>query len=178
MVVDIPHAVLEADLEEVQINSQNSIELLMGKILLKLSAKFNVSEAAINFLTESLLGALINCEACSTKEIVDSLHTLCTTFKRKRFFSKYLNYVAPEELYIASEERHVRNVNGVYLPKQMNCTFQYINVRQTLTALFSNNDFFTTFFSEKKSTDGFIRCHRDSSHFAEHPFLKKISICC
>lgn len=67
MVVNIPRAVLEDDLEEVQINHQNSIELLMGKILFKLSAQFIVSEAAINFLAESVLGAFIDCEPCSTK---------------------------------------------------------------------------------------------------------------
>ncbi|KZS04905.1 Uncharacterized protein APZ42_032048 [Daphnia magna] len=67
MVVNIPRAVLEDDLEEVQINHQNSIELLMGKILFKLSAQFIVSQAAINFLAESVLGAFIDCEPCSTK---------------------------------------------------------------------------------------------------------------
>jgi hypothetical protein len=116
----------------------------------------------------------MHCGSCSKNEIVESLQKLSTTFKRNKFFTKHFNYVSPEEIYFGSEEKQIRNHNGVILPRQIKTTFQNISVRQTLTSLFSNEDFFHKFFSEKKSSDGFLRLHRrDGEHFANHPFLKR-----
>lgn len=67
----------------------------------------------------------------------------------------------------------MRNRDGNFVPKQVKKTFQFISVRKTLTGLFSNDLFFHKFFSEKPSTDGFIRSHRDSAHFASHEFFKR-----
>lgn len=56
MDIDLPHGDLVADVEEIPKHFPFSISL--GKIMLKLSAHFNVSELAINFFTSSLICAL------------------------------------------------------------------------------------------------------------------------
>lgn len=43
-------------------------------------------------------------KCCSKQEIVESLQALSTTFKRKTSSKNYFNYVAPEEIFIGSEE--------------------------------------------------------------------------
>ena len=98
---------------------------------------------------------------------------MSTTFKRNKFFTKHFNYVSPEEIYFGSEEKQIRNHNVVIFPRQIKTTFQNISVCQTLTSLFSNEDFFLKFFSEKKSSDGFLRSYRDGEHFENHTFLKR-----
>ena len=163
----------EHDFEGMAIIPDDSVSVSVGKILLKLSAHFNVSETAINFLTKNLLDTFMNCGPCSKNEIVESLQKLSTKLKRNKFFTKHFNYVSPEEIYFGSEEKQIRNQNGVILPRQIKTTFQNISVCQTLTSLFSNEDFFLKFFSEKKSSDGFLRSHRDGEHFENHTFLKR-----
>lgn len=69
MEYDIP----DADFERIPIIPDDAVNVSVGKILLKLSAHFNVSETAINFLTENLLGTFMQCDPCSKKEIVHYL---------------------------------------------------------------------------------------------------------
>lgn len=45
---------MEENYEEIPIIPENLVKLSVGKIILKLSANFNVSETAIDFLTDSL----------------------------------------------------------------------------------------------------------------------------
>lgn len=97
------------DFEGMPIIPDDSVSVSVGKILLKLSAHFNVTETAINFLTKNLLDTFMHCDPCSKTEIVESLQKLSTTFKRNKFFTKHLNYVSPEEIYFGSEEKQIRN---------------------------------------------------------------------
>ncbi|KZS17764.1 Uncharacterized protein APZ42_016191 [Daphnia magna] len=85
----------------------------------------------------------------------------------------HFQFSFPNEIFFGSQEQHLRNKNGICSSRQVPHTFQYISLRSTLTALFSNEEFFSAFFSEKGSTDGFIRSHRDSSHYSTHEFFKR-----
>ena len=57
--------------EGMPIIPDDSVSVLVGKILLKLSAHFNISETAINFLTENLLDTLMHCDPCSKKKSLE-----------------------------------------------------------------------------------------------------------
>lgn len=71
-------------------------------------------------------------------------------------------------MFIGTIKRPRRICNGQQIPKYIKQTFQYISLRRTLSGLFSNE-----IFSEKKSTDGYIYCHRDTIHFENHLFFKR-----
>ena len=134
----------------VQEEIKKQLQLSLGKIMLKLSAEFNVTETAINFLTSSLLCALKQDEQGKISDVIESFGKLSTTHKRKTFYTKYFNYNNPDEVFINFIERPMRNRNGCYVPKQIKKTLQYISLRKTLTALFSNDLFYNTFFQRNR----------------------------
>jgi hypothetical protein len=84
--------------------------------LLKLSAHFNVSENAIDFLTKQLLQKVTDCES-SQIDIFESLKQL-EIFKKKNF-SKNFCFNSPEEIVISSIEKPSRNYNVQYIPTKI-----------------------------------------------------------
>jgi hypothetical protein len=84
--------------------------------LLKLSAHFNVSENAIDFLTKQLLQKVTDCES-SQIDIFESLKQL-EIFKKKNF-SKNFCFNSPEEIVIPSIEKPCRNYNVQYIPTKI-----------------------------------------------------------
>ena len=102
--------------------------------------------------------------------LVECLFKLKTPQRRKTFSSKKFLFDSSEERFISNIERPSRNHYGQYIPKTIAQTFQYISLRRTLSGLFS---YLSLIFSDKKSTDGFIHCHRDTVLFENDVFLKK-----
>jgi hypothetical protein len=85
--------------------------------LLKLSAHFNVSENAIDFLTKQLLQKVTDCES-SQIDIFESLKQLEIS-QKKMFFSKNFCFNSPEEIVIPSIEKPCRNYNVQYIPTKI-----------------------------------------------------------
>ena len=53
---------IEPDTDNVIFPQESETSLLLGKIVLKLSAHFNVSETAINFFVKGLVDTVHECE--------------------------------------------------------------------------------------------------------------------
>lgn len=68
--------------------------------MLKLSAEFNVTETAMNVLTSSQICALKQDEQGKISGVTESVGKLSTTHKRKTFYTKYFNYINPDEVLI------------------------------------------------------------------------------
>lgn len=73
--------------ENISTNVSN-ISLSLGKMLLKLSAHYNVSETAINFITEELLTIVSDVDT-SNLGLSECLKQLKISQKRKTFYTKH-----------------------------------------------------------------------------------------
>lgn len=145
---------------------ESKISLSIGKILLKLSAHFNESETAINFLTKQLLHTVTDCES-SQIDIIESLKQLETL--KKNFFSKNFCFNSPEEIFIVSIDKQHRNCKGNTfqrrLPKLLN-TLVFVVL---LMVCFQTIFFFENFFPKKNRL-------MDISTATEIPLILRITI--
>ena len=57
--------------------------------------------------------------------------------------------------------------------KSIEESFQYVPIIETIKLVLSNKEVFDYIQNEKESSDGFIRCYRDSEAYKKHPFFSK-----
>lgn len=85
-----------------------------------------------------------------------------------------MGFVEPVAKCVGHNNQPELTVNSRRETQPRKNTFQYISIRKTLSRLFSNAEFYNKYFSESPSTDGFLRGHRDSSHFRNHKLFSKV----
>lgn len=163
--------------------SSQSVELkdFFAKLMLDLKAKHNVHHAALDYLSLKLREGLngfqtLECEGNNFERestlatVIESFTQLGSQQKRTGYFKTNFNFIEPEELFVDRSTGTVMR-NGRIMYRDVNNTFQYIFLRRTLTALFSNDAFRRLYFSEAPSSDGFIRSDRDSNFIKLHPLF-------
>ncbi|XP_032798525.2 uncharacterized protein LOC116935302 [Daphnia magna] len=151
--------------------------------------KYNVSNSALDFLTQELQEWLKGREESleggedgppakrqklefDSSDFVNSLLQLNTQKKRTHYYKSNFNLIEPEELFINSNLK-TRMTNGSIGIQTKNNTFQYMSIKKRLTALFSNDGFRRLYFSESRSQDDFVRGTKDSKYVQVHPLFSK-----
>lgn len=148
-----------------------------AKLMLEMRTKHNVTHAALDCLCSGFISIMKKVledshgENNEMKSTIKCLKKLSTQSSREFFFRKNFKFVKPLELQAKAPQLRTRVVGSK--PKLVKHSFQYVSLRETLSALFSDSNFRKTFYSEKPSVDNFIRSHRDSIHFRDHPFFQK-----
>lgn len=146
---------------------------------LKLKSHFNVSQSATDFIVDILKKTLHDIASVEpvdfqVSKLIRSLILLDSQYKRDRYYETALSLKPPTEISLnqtRQENRAIRKEPGARIPRLVPLTFQYFPLRNTLSLLFSNTTFRKLYFGEKKSQDSFIRGHRDSLHFTNHPLF-------
>lgn len=151
----------------------------LAVMTLKLKSHFNVCQSGIDFIIDILKKTLHDVASVEPVELqvsklIRSLIVLDSQFKRNRYYETALSLKPPTEISLnqtRQENRALRNEPGARIPRLVPLTFQYFPLRNTLSLLFSNSTFRKLYFGETGSQDGFIRGHRDSLHFRNHPLF-------
>ncbi|KAK3924576.1 Zinc finger and BTB domain-containing protein 22, partial [Frankliniella fusca] len=90
------------------------------------------------------------------------------------FFSRKFGLVIPEELYLNSRiENRFNSALRMFIATQVNETFQYVSLIETLKLILRNDFLRNLILSEKNSEDGVYRSYRDGTDFANNQFLRK-----
>lgn len=98
------------------------------------------------------------------KTIEDQLETFATEF----------GLVKPDEYYLGSRlDKRLDPETNSYIQTQVNVTFQYISIIDTLKAILSNKKHRNNIFKDLQSQDGVLRSYVDGEHCRNHPFLQK-----
>lgn len=146
----------------------------VAKLMLALRLEHNETHAALHCICKGLQNIFLQIDqqdnadalACATL----SLKNLDSQKKTVDYFSQHFDFIKPYELQVMpSQDIHDGIVGAT--PTLVNHSFHYIPLRKTLSRLFSDEQFFQLYHSEKLREDGWIRCHRDSVHFREHPLF-------
>ena len=149
----------------------------VASMIVGLKAKHNVSHAALDYLASEMQLLFHNLSLAPPINFThpaEALHALNSQVKRTNYFERELGFVAPVEKAVGDFRLlYLKKRSGETVNKQVSSTFQYIPLQKTLSALFANDNFFQLYFSEKASSDGYIRSHRDSLHFRRHPLFSK-----
>jgi hypothetical protein len=86
------------------ITPDDSVSVSVGKILLKLSANFSVSETAINFLTKNLLDTVMHCVPCSKMKLLNRYRN-CPLHLKETSFSRNILIMSHQKKFILAAKK-------------------------------------------------------------------------
>ena len=158
------------------VNNVTSCVSACAELTLELRNKFGTKHSAIDYLTARLqqifpLRDQPGSDSCAvtTKHPLKSLDS---QKKRENYYVENFNLQRPDQRCIDSHTEVRMMQHGVSIPVTVTDKFYYISIQRNLEALFTIKQFRDVYFNEKVSTDGFMRSHRDSMHFRQHPTFK------
>ncbi len=156
----------------------------LASIFLKLRAYYNLSHVALDFIAVELQHLLVDMENDAMeyknklKIMLSSLTSLKSQHLRTNYFKVNFGLNESKAIDMGGNRQQIVSFNRSWecpeqVTKFISNQFHYIPLRQTLTALFNNENFMKLYFKESPSNDGFVYCHRDSKHFAQHPLFSR-----
>ncbi|KAK3925603.1 Zinc finger protein CRM3 [Frankliniella fusca] len=114
------------------------------------------------------------------QEVLKDLNVASDPFEGLRTIDEQLLYlhehyglVIPQTKFLGTRLDHRLDCKtNSFIPTQVNETFQYVSVIDTLKLILSNKSIRSKIFKDRVSKDGVLRSYVDGSHFKDHPFLK------
>ena len=141
----------------------------LASLYLKIRAENHTAHTTIDSINSHILSMIRNMSHDDLDRCKGNnkfLKQLGSQNGRTRYYSNNFGLIHPTELAVSSTLD--TNFDS---PESKQNTFMYIPIKKTLSALFSNENFRNLYFEEQASTDGFMRGHRDSDHFRNHPLF-------
>lgn len=129
----------------------------------KIAENMRVAGVDVN-IVEQCLNDVVACEL---------FKSLKTKEQQINYFIANFNYVAPQSKPLGYRNDIKIDKRGVPIPVQIQLSFQYIPITETLKAVLNNEVLFRLIHSEQKSTDGKIRSFLDGSVAAQHPLVSE-----
>lgn len=183
----------------IQPQPQLNFELDAAKFLLKLRASGNLTNTSIQMIVDNVSLLLqnvmhqaqektrtfMNSSTIAPEDSEDFLKSgsfdtssmfegLKTIDEQLEFYCDKFGLVIPEELYLGTRiENRFNRENKMFVPTQVNETFQYVSLIKTLTQIVRNDFLRNLILNESPSEDGVYRTYKDGTDFANNSFLHK-----
>ena len=152
--------------------NMNSVSLLM----LKLRAHYLVSHSALNFLVQEFNKVLTSVEKgeLSVASLKETLQGLDSQKKRNAKFVSTFGLIQSQTKTLGTARLMRYNKKKKPFAFQKPKTYETISLKDTLESLFSIPSFRDLYFSERRSTDGFIRSSIDGEQCQSHPIFSTV----
>ncbi|KAK3925258.1 LexA repressor [Frankliniella fusca] len=115
------------------------------------------------------------------QEVLSELDTVADPFRRLRTIDQQLNYyekhyglVKPVQKVLGTRiDMRLDPATNCQVPTQVNNTFQYVSIIQSLTTFLKNKKYRDIIFKNKQvpSNDNVLRSYADGTHFKNHPYI-------
>lgn len=187
-----------SDLDPVPDFSANTIEFIIKKSICELKTDTKLTSATIarfvdtcqeitsnvlEFLkknVEQFLGENnINMSSDKSQNLINSFTDVPLCFEKiksssqqKKFMKTFLNYNEPIHVKAGSRLENV-TVNDESITKEVDETFSYVSVINTLSAIVQHPDIRKMIETESRNGNGLISSYKDGSQFPKHPFFQK-----
>ncbi|KAK3928226.1 Uronate isomerase [Frankliniella fusca] len=181
---------IHASLEEEELDNeedlgtiQEQLDRAAVKLLLGLRTKASLTGAAVESIKKRVTARLQEkgVTAEDAQEVLSELDTVADPFRRLRTIDQQLNYyekhyglVKPVQKVLGTRiDMRLDPATNCQVPTQVNNTFQYASIIQSLTTFLKNKKYRDIIFKNKQvpSNDNVLRSYADGTHFKNHPYI-------